>query len=81
MFKYFPLTKASRSPLLAEALKVHGIEAEDVSKTTMRLANARCLNCESKDACFAWMAGAANAEDYRWFCPNARLFGDLSDAA
>tara|TARA_B100000513_G_scaffold142628_1_gene65360 strand:+ start:233 stop:478 length:246 start_codon:yes stop_codon:yes gene_type:complete len=81
MFKYFSLTEASRSPLLSEALKMHDVMADAVPKATMRLANDRCLNCESKDACFAWLAGAANAEDYRWFCPNARLFDDLSDAA
>lgn len=77
----FDSAPACQSPLMREALNVHGIDAGTVPATTLRLANARCAHCESADACFAWLAGAKDAEDYHWFCPNARLFDDLTAKA
>ncbi|PIW28130.1 MAG: hypothetical protein COW30_08335 [Rhodospirillales bacterium CG15_BIG_FIL_POST_REV_8_21_14_020_66_15] len=77
MYQMFPSGEAPQSPLMREAMKVHGVDGADVPDGLLRLANARCLKCQDADACFAWLTGKSDAGAYRWFCPNAKLFDGL----
>ncbi|PIW28987.1 MAG: hypothetical protein COW30_06120 [Rhodospirillales bacterium CG15_BIG_FIL_POST_REV_8_21_14_020_66_15] len=75
-----PAGRSSQPPLIAAALKMHGIDGAAVPRGALKVARERCRDCRNTDECSVWLAGMSEPEEYRRFCPNAALFDALPNA-
>ena len=82
MFQRMIENRERHAVLMGEMMRRFGVlEAGDISMTgaiNLERATRACMGCRSVAECERWMAETKGTDGAARFCPNARLFADLS---